>query len=174
MKTQHILMAGSGGQGLVLLGKLLANAALKSVPHITFFPSYGAEMRGGTSHCQVIPSPTEIPSPVAETFDLMILMNQESVDKFIMAGDQHGFALVNSTLCAAYGRAPAVRIPATTEADKLGDTRAANLVMLGALIARRPVVPASDIQETIQTLLGGKSTKIIDLNLSAFQRGLSL
>jgi 2-oxoglutarate ferredoxin oxidoreductase subunit gamma len=174
MKPQHILMAGSGGQGLVLLGKLLASAALKSVPHITFFPSYGAEMRGGTSHCQVILSPVEIPSPVAEKFDLMILMNQESVDKFLLAGDPDGFTLVNSTLCAAYGRAPAVRIPATEEADKLGDTRAANLVMLGALIARRPVVPATDIQDAIQALLSGKSTRLIDLNLSAFQRGLSL
>ena len=168
-------MAGSGGQGLSLLGKVLANAALRSVPHITFFPSYGAEMRGGTSNCQVILSPVEIPSPVAERFDTMILMNQESLERFWPARDQRGLALVNSTLCRIPRKAAGtVAVPATREADTLGDTRVANLIMLGALIARQPVVPPADITDSIRGLLAGKSPRLIEINLNAFQAGLGL
>ena len=77
---ERVLIAGSGGQGVVLIGRIVATVALPRVPHITFFPSYGAEVRGGTSHCQVVLSSDEISSPLSERFDSLILMNQASCD----------------------------------------------------------------------------------------------
>lgn len=172
MKTARILMAGAGGQGIVFLGKLLANAAIESTPHITFFPSYGAEVRGGDSHCQVILSSSVISSPVADEFDAMILMNQQSVEKFLPSLADKGLAIINSSLCRARQPSPSwFMMPATEEADQLGDQRAANLVMLGALLARRPFVKAGSIQKNLlKALKGDRST--LERNLAAFNSGL--
>ena len=104
MKLTRIVMAGAGGQGIIFLGKLLANAAVDAIPHVTYFPSYGAEVRGGNSHCQVILSPDEISSPVAEEFEAMILMNQQSVDKFLPCLEGKGLAVINSSLCNPGGK----------------------------------------------------------------------
>jgi len=173
MKTARILMAGAGGQGIVFLGKLLANAALETSPHITFFPCYGAEVRGGDSHCQVILSPAAISSPVADEFEVMILMNQHSVDKFLPDLTDKGLAIINSSLCRARQSSPKwFLIPATEEADQLGDQRAANLVMLGALLAREPFVKPASIQKHLQqTAKGDKAS--LERNLAAFHRGLT-
>jgi 2-oxoglutarate ferredoxin oxidoreductase subunit gamma len=172
MKLERTLMAGSGGQGIVLLGKLFASAALKDTPHVTFFPSYGAEVRGGTSNCQVILSSAEISSPVADTFESMILMNQESLQRFLPKLAAQGLAVVNSSLCKAEASARVALVPATEEAEKLGDARVANLVMLGTLIAHRRVVAPEDIEESIRNVLEGRPLTIVDLNLAAFRSGL--
>jgi 2-oxoglutarate ferredoxin oxidoreductase subunit gamma len=173
MNPHRILMAGAGGQGLVFLGKVLANAALDTFPHITFFPSYGAEVRGGTSHCQVILSDTEISSPLVERFDMLILMNQDSTDKFLPALSRGGLALINSSL-ASMTPGPNRRLVAATEqAMELGDGRVANLILLGLLLKLRPLVPPASVERTLAAMLGQKRA-VLDVNVAAFRAGFAM
>lgn len=170
-----MLIAGSGGQGILLIGKLLAQAALKSTRHVTFFPSYGAEVRGGTSNCQICLSPNEIASPVAGSYDSMLLMNPASLKRFQHCLLPGGMAVFNSSLCPA---APDDRrfaaIPASERANQLGDTRIANLVMLGAFLARRKLVSPTDIETGITAMLKGRHTNLVEINIEAFHAGLLL
>jgi len=173
MKLERILVGGAGGQGSVLLGKLLANAAIESVPRITFFPSYGAEVRGGSSHCQVIFSDDEISSPVAEVFDTLVLMNPESTETFLPRLTPKGLAVINSSLCKTRPALGRLLIPATEEADRLGDPRVANLVMLGALLSRRAVVRPGRIETLLRDVMASKPA-ILQRNLAAFHCGMAL
>ena len=172
MKLERILMAGAGGQGIVFLGRLLATAALRNTTHLTFFPSYGAEVRGGTSNCQVILSTDEISSPVAKEFDTMVLMNQESMHRFLTCLAPGGTAVINGSLCKTEPASNHILVRATEEADRLGDQRVANLVMLGALLAHRPLAAPVEVEEDLRALLAGRPTHIVELNLAAFRKGL--
>jgi 2-oxoglutarate ferredoxin oxidoreductase subunit gamma len=172
MNMTRILMAGSGGQGIVFLGKLLANAALESAPHITFFPSYGAEVRGGDSSCQVILSPMEIASPVSQEFDLMILMTPQGTEKFLHSLAPNGVAVINSSLISCPAASGRIQIEATREADRLGDQQVANLIMLGALMTRQNVVRPIRIQQLLRDFLSGNPITLAR-NLAAFQWGLN-
>jgi 2-oxoglutarate ferredoxin oxidoreductase subunit gamma len=172
MSMTRILMAGSGGQGIVFLGKLLANAALESAPHITYFPSYGAEVRGGDSSCQVILSPMEIASPVSREFDLMILMTPQGMGKFLPSLTSSGVAIINSSLISCPAALNRIQIQATREADRLGDQQVANLIMLGALMTRQNVVRPIRIQQLLRDFLSGNPITLAR-NLAAFQCGLN-
>ena len=170
--NERLLIAGAGGQGIVLIGKLLATAAVKDIPHVTFFPAYGAEVRGGVSNCQVILSSREIASPLSEAFDSMLIMNQASADLYRSKMGPHCLTLMNRSLCRGTESPPTVLIRATEIAEKLGDARVANFVMLGAYLARKPFVAAADIEQEFKRLLVGKSAALIELNLRAFRTGM--
>lgn len=170
---ERILITGAGGQGVILLGRLLASSAVEHISHITFFPSYGAEVRGGTSACQVILSSKEIASPLSETFDSILVMNQVSLKNVIWQMKKNCLVLVNTSLC----KIPSVTskilsVDATRLADSLGDTRVANLIMLGAYLAAKPVVTPSQAEKSIRELLAGKNASLIELNIRAFRTGL--
>jgi 2-oxoglutarate ferredoxin oxidoreductase subunit gamma len=171
---ERVLIAGSGGQGIVFTGKLLATAALEQIPHITFFPSYGAEVRGGTSNCQVVLSSAAIASPVSETFDSMLIMNDASAAKFIPRATASCLVLVNGFLCRRPLPPPCVSLGVTEVAQALGSARAANLVMLGAYLARKPVVSKDNVARALQQLFADKGKSTIDVSLRAFQAGLEL
>jgi 2-oxoglutarate ferredoxin oxidoreductase subunit gamma len=171
--TERLLIAGSGGQGIILIGKLLATAALKEIPHITFFPAYGAEVRGGISNCQVILSSEEIASPISATFETMILMNPASVERYRGLLSASCLSLVNGSLCRAEALPGGVFVRATEIAEDLGDARTANLVMLGAYLARRPVLTPQYIEEEVKHALGRKSVSLIELNIKAFRTGMA-
>jgi 2-oxoglutarate ferredoxin oxidoreductase subunit gamma len=169
---ERILVAGSGGQGVILTGKLMATVAVNHVPHVTFFPAYGAEVRGGTSNCQVILSSREIASPVAEEFDSMIIMNQASGERFLPLLVRGGVAALNSSLCSIPPTGSMTAVDATDEAGRLGDTRVANLILLGALLGRKPILPPEGVETAIEQILAGKSRELVTLNVSAFRSGL--
>ena len=173
MKTERILMAGAGGQGVILLGKLLATIALDHVRHVTFLPSYGAEVRGGTSNCQIILAGEPIASPAAERFDSVLVMNQASTDRFLRRLAPRGLAIVNRSMSTVPPASRAVQIRATEVADKRGDTRAANFVMLGAWVARRQVLPIDSVQAGIRSFLADRSPGFLDVNIRAFTAGLT-
>ena len=170
---ERILIAGSGGQGILFAGKLLAQAALETAPFITFFPAYGAEVRGGTCHCQVILSSDEIGSPIAERFDSILVMNQQSADRFLAQLDEGGIAVVNQSLCAVDKNRGFVRVGATEIADKLGNSQSTNLVMLGALLAHKTLVSTQAIEKQLAAVLLGRKKALLDVNLKAFRSGLS-
>ena len=172
MILHRIMMAGAGGQGILFIGKLLANAALEEFAHVTFIPSYGAEVRGGPSSCQVILSDTEISSPVAERFDAMILMNQDSVTRFLPQLARGGMAVINGSLSNAEPASNRRLIPATERAEDLGDARGASLILLGVLVKERPVVTPACVEATLRRTVGGKKA-VLDSNLGAFRAGLA-
>jgi len=170
---ERILIVGSGGQGVILIGRLLATIAVRSTRHVTFFPSYGAEVRGGTSACQVILSSKEIASPLSETFDSIIVMNQSSVERFCKNVTKECLAVVNTSLCSPPRICSNIRpVEATRLADSLGDTRVANFIMLGSFIASKPVIKPLQVEKGIRELLTGKNMALIELNIKAFRTGL--
>jgi len=173
--TERILIAGTGGQGIVTIGKLLARAAIDTYPFLTFFPSYGAEVRGGPSYCQVILSSNEISSPLAEKFDTVLAMNQQAAERFVAYIERRGLAIANSTMCKVNNlNWHFIEIQATKIADQLGNVKAANLVMLGAMLARKSVVSLSKMENTIRTSFSGLPNAITKVNLHAFYWGLSI
>ncbi|MBU4212856.1 MAG: 2-oxoacid:acceptor oxidoreductase family protein [Verrucomicrobia bacterium] len=170
---ERILIAGSGGQGIVSLGKLLARLAAETIQHVTFFPAYGAEVRGGTSNCQVILSANEIAAPIAEMFDSMLIMNQQSAEHFMSSLDKNGLTIVNQSLCKVHADSRHVLVPATEIADRLGSAKATNFVMLGAWLARKPLIPARAIENAMASHFPGASAALIDINIQAFRAGLA-
>ena len=173
MSKERILVGGAGGQGIVFLGKLMANAALKTIHHVTFFPAYGVEVRGGSSHCQVILSSDEIASPVADQFDSLILMNQESTDRFLPRLHRKGVAIVNNSLCKTVNDSRVIAVPATQEADRMGALRSANLILLGVLLARKTFLTPAQIEATLRDLMANDPAAM-NSNLAAFRAGLAL
>ncbi|MCX7590635.1 MAG: 2-oxoacid:acceptor oxidoreductase family protein [Kiritimatiellae bacterium] len=170
---ERLLIAGAGGQGTLLIGKLLAGVALKTIPNVTFFPSYGIEVRGGTSSCQVVLSSEEIASPICESFDSMILMNKASLIRFSQLGGDGCLRIVGIPPVESIRLAGAIHIPALQIADKLGSTRVANFVLLGVYLARKPVVPVVDIEEELARMMKDKTPEFFELNLRAFHAGLN-
>lgn len=171
---ERMIIAGAGGQGVVLMGKLLASVVIDSVPHVTFFPAYGAEVRGGTSNCQIILSSDRISSPVSEEFDTMVIMNQASMDKFLPELAENGTIFINSSLCDVPPDLDCVRVDATDLAVKIGNAKTSNLVMLGALIARKQLAAPADIESAIKSAMAQKGGKLTELNVKAFKRGLEI
>ncbi len=170
-KTERILIAGSGGQGIVLIGRLFAGIALPHIPHITFFPAYGAEVRGGLSNCQLVFSDHDIASPVNTVFDAMILMNDAGAVRYREALCPGGTMLFESSLCASLDGRRGIGIDATRMADDMGDRRAANFIMLGALTAVRPLFPPDRLETEVATLFAGKPESVHQRNIAAFEAG---
>ena len=169
---ERILIAGSGGQGILLIGKMLAQLAVEKVPYLTFFQSYGAEVRGGTSNCQIIFSSHEIASPRAEEFDSLIIMNQQSAPRFLPGLTPTGLAIINQSLCRLAHDKRFVMVRATDMADHLGNVRAANFVMLGAWLARKPLIPVAEVEQRIAKSFAGTRPEVIEANIKALHAGL--
>ncbi|MBM4142699.1 MAG: hypothetical protein FJ225_03765 [Lentisphaerae bacterium] len=170
---ERLVIAGSGGQGILLVGRILAGVAVDEVPHVTFFPAYGAEVRGGASNCEIVLSSDPISSPVSDEFDSMLLMNEESARKYLARRARNCLVILNGSLCPAVDDPSTVSVAATELADRLGDTRAANFIMLGAYIARKPVVPAAALEAGIRAHLAAKAAASTNLNIRALRAGLS-
>jgi 2-oxoglutarate ferredoxin oxidoreductase subunit gamma len=169
---ERILIAGSGGQGVVVAGKLLAAAAARSVPHVTFFPSYGAEVRGGTSNSQVILSSQEIASPLAEVFEAMLILNASALKQYLPLRSARSLLIVNTSMCPGADLEAAVGVPATDLADEMGDTRAANLIMLGVLLRHKPLIASACLEAEIRHIFSARKQDIVQRNLRAFRAGL--
>jgi len=171
---EELVAAGFGGQGIMLLGKLVAAAGMFEGRHVTYIPSYGAEVRGGTAHCNVIVSDEEVASPVVGRPDTALVMNHPSLVKFEPKVKPGGLLVVNSTLML---KAPTrddievVLVPATECADKLGAIQAANMVMLGAYLARRPVVECSTVLDALRKMLPKRRHHLIGINEQALEAG---
>ena len=174
---ERIIISGAGGQGVILLGKLIARVAVaKNMPHVTFFPAYGAEVRGCAAQCEVIMSAHEIASPCAEQADTLILMNRHGAADFMRRLAPGGLALINSSLCRIMPRPDSklcvVQAPASELADKVGNPRAANMVMLGLLLRRKPFFEVEIVETAIRGVLAESHADLLKINLKAFHAGL--
>jgi 2-oxoglutarate ferredoxin oxidoreductase subunit gamma len=170
------IFAGFGGQGVLSIGLNLAQAAMQEGKNITYLPSYGAEVRGGTANCTVAISDEEIASPVASSPDFVVAMNQPSVVRFQNQIQSGGVLFINSSLVEleiARGDIDIMKIPANTIAEKLDSPKSANMVMLGAFIKRTNLVALSSIIEGLKWALKGKQ-KLIAINEKALAAGYEL
>jgi len=174
-KQEEVIIAGFGGQGILFMGTLLAQAAMESGLQVTFFPSYGAEMRGGTANCTVIISSQRVGSPVSETPDTVIVMNQPSLDKFVGRMKKDGLLVINSSLAGNFTGIPdsidTVDIPATEIAQKLGNEQCANMVALGSYLARKQIISLEAAVKALPVVLGAKKLKLVGINTDALKQG---
>lgn len=177
MPYHDVVMAGFGGQGLMAIGKLLAKAAMDEGRNVTWLPSYGPEMRGGTANCVVVVDDEPIGSPCVEHARAAIVMNRPSYDKFEPTLCQGGLLVVNSSLIdqvESRSDLQTVLVPANDLAEAEGSPKAANMVMLGAYIAHSGVVNPATIEHAIAKSYAGDKQAVGEANLRAFRRGLAL
>ena len=174
---EQIICAGFGGQGIMFIGKLLAQVLMVAGKEVTWMPSYGAEVRGGTAHCMVIVSNRKIASPLVSEPASCIVMNTPSFNKYEPKVKKGGRLFVNTSLIdKRSGRddIEIVEVPATEVANSLGNVRVANMVMLGAYIANGKIIDKTRIIETLPPFLGSKKKNLFKINCAAFEKGVEL
>ena len=176
MAEERIIIAGFGGQGVLMIGKLLAQAGMLEGKQVTWLPAYGPEMRGGTANCHVIISEASIGSPIVTEATGLIAMNLPSLDRFESSVQPGGWLLLNSSLIP---RVPSRRdlrilpIPVTEIAQQQGSQRVANVVMLGACLALAQPVQKASIITAIEEVLGPSKQHLLAINLNALEAGLA-
>jgi 2-oxoglutarate ferredoxin oxidoreductase subunit gamma len=173
MQTE-IIIAGFGGQGVLFCGQLLAYAGMDEGKEITWIPSYGPEMRGGTANCTVVISDEEIGSPFVHNPQAVIAMNRPSLDKYEDLVKPGGVLVINTSMTdrkANRKDITVIEIAANEKAEKLGDQRMANMVLLGALLANLPVLPADSIKKALKAHLPERHQKLLSQNFDALQEG---
>ena len=174
---KSLIAAGFGGQGLLVLGQLVAYAGIEEGRNVSWIPSYGPEMRGGTANCSVIVSDDEIGAPVVESADAVVVMNQPSFTKFKDKVKMNGILLYNSDLITPYEIRPDIKviaIPANTLAEGLGSDRVANIIMLGALVKTSGIVGDKTCVETVKQKLGARKPEFLAMNAAAYEKGKEL
>ncbi len=173
----NICVAGFGGQGVMSLGKFLAEATCDSTDkNITFFPSYGAEQRGGTANCFVVISDDFIGAPIMDEMDDLIVMNDPSLAKFVNKVKPGGTLFINSSIVNEnIGRddVKLVKAPVTELALELGNAKVLNVIMLGVYIGFTEVIAPEIVWGTIEKKLASK-VKLLPMNKQAFEKGLEL
>jgi len=173
----EVLIAGFGGQGVVVAGHLLAMAALAEGREVVWAPSYGPEMRGGPVQCTVIISSQRIGSPEVSLADSLLLMDRASVHLFAHRVRPGGLILLNSTLIPdppSHDNCEVLSLPASEAAEEIGDLRVANVIMLGAFLRRRPVVSKASLIAAMEQAAGKAFAHLLQINLKALARGEEL
>jgi Pyruvate/2-oxoacid:ferredoxin oxidoreductase gamma subunit len=171
----HIRVAGFGGQGVLLLGEVLAEAGMNAGLEVSWLPSYGPEMRSGTSNCHVRLSRSSIDSPMVTSPHVLVAMNEPSLRKFASTVRSGGWILYNGDTIPhdlLQNDVNILTMPFTRLADELGDPRIANMMMLGALLEITGALPQADVDSALRHLV--KGARFLSLDKSAVQRGRSL
>lgn len=171
-RQEKILVAGFGGQGIMLLGKIIAEIGLLQDKFITYLKSYGAEMRGGTAHCFIRVSRKPIASPIFNYPTIAVIMNQPSLDKFADSFRQDTFVLVNASLakCRHGSKFISCSYPFDEEAISLGSIKVANIVALGSLIKKISLAKKQSVMDILKRHFISQPA-ILDLDLKAFNCG---
>ena len=174
MKTTQILIAGFGGQGVLFAGKFLAYKGLVQDKQVSWLPSYGPEMRGGTANCSVIISDSPVGSPIITSPDVLVAMNLPSLQKFVDSVVPGGHIFVDSTLITAKVERSDVQvhyIPATQMAKDAGFATLANMILAGKVLKETGAVSLVGNKETLESFIPAKKAGLIDINCKALQAG---
>ena len=172
--TTQILIAGFGGQGVLFAGKCLAYEGLYENKQVSWLPSYGPEMRGGTANCSVILSDDPVGSPIVSTPDVLIAMNLPSLDKYENATVKGGKIFVDSALIArkvVRTDVDAYYIPATRLAQELGIPTLANMIIIGKMIKETGIVTLENACEAMKKVVSARHQDLLDANIKALQAG---
>jgi 2-oxoglutarate ferredoxin oxidoreductase subunit gamma len=174
MRQHEIVFSGFGGQGALFAGQLLAYAALEEDKHVTWIPSYGPEMRGGTAHCIVIVSDEEIGAPIIRNPSSAVVLNNPSMDKYEPLLKPGGVLVVNRSLIvkpASRKDITVVEVPANDLATEIGSAKMANVVLLGALLETTKAVSLDSVMTALDEHLPAKARKLLSSNKQALQKG---
>jgi 2-oxoglutarate ferredoxin oxidoreductase subunit gamma len=175
---QHeVIFSGFGGQGVLFAGQLLAHAAMQEGRHVTWIPSYGPEMRGGTANCTVVVSDEPIGSPLVGRPSIVVAFNNPSMIKYCDLVKPGGLLVVNSSIVEATTERKdisVVLVPATDAANTLGDARLTNMVLSGAMLAARPIILVQSLRDTLTARLPRNKQHLLQTNLQAIDQGAVL
>lgn len=171
--SEEVLCAGFGGQGIMFMGKLLAHAGLMAGKYVTWMPSYGAEVRGGTAYSMAKISNCEIASPIVTNPDILIVMNRQSLIKYEPKVKEEGVLISNKSLIGGVPKrkgTKVINIPMTELASKLGDIRCANMIAMGALVKRSKLVSMRNVLSALKDMLKNKEDLFLR-NKKALEKG---
>ena len=174
MKTTQILIAGFGGQGILFSGKFLAYKGLKEEKQVSWLPSYGPEMRGGTANCNVILSETPVGSPIITDPDVLVAMNLPSLEKYIDTVVPGGQVYLDSSLINTQIKRTDIQvfpIPATAMAKEQDMATLGNMILMGHLLQNHPELTFEGTAETVQKLVPAKKAALVELNMKALMLG---
>ncbi len=173
---KEIIISGFGGQGVMSIGKNLVEAGMAEGLEVTWAPSYGPEMRGGTANCHVVLSDKPVGSPLFTYPTELIAMNAPSLDKFVPLVKKNGLVFVNSSVVTAKVERPDLKtiyVPCAEIAYKVGNPKVGNMVMLGAYVAATGALKPETIREMIKEMFTGRKAKLQDLNFKALDEGIA-
>ena len=173
MESQF-LIAGFGGQGVLLIGQLLTKAAMHEGKEVSWMPSYGPEMRGGEANCAVVISDEPIGSPLVTEPPFAVILNKPSLIKFVPTMEAGGTVVYNSSLIDTTPSRTDVKayaVPCNEIAEKVGNPRTANMVMLGAILALNPVVSVESAMEALKEVFGEGKANLLPINRKAIEAG---
>ena len=173
--TKEFIFAGFGGQGMLLIGKIMAMACMLDGKHVSWLPSYGPEMRGGTANCSVIVSDEEVASPLVDMADCIVAMNLPSLDKFESHVKPGGTLVINSSIIERKSTRDDITVvycDAMKIAEEVGNPKGANVAILGALLEKEPIVSVDMMTEAIRIELGERKAKFLEGNKKALIAGM--
>jgi 2-oxoglutarate ferredoxin oxidoreductase subunit gamma len=174
-REKQVLFAGFGGQGVLSMGQFLTHIAMNAGKEVTWVPSYGAEMRGGTANCLVTISEEEISSPLTENPMTAIIMNRPSLDKYESRIKANGTLVINSSMV---DRLPeredlnVLQMPVNQIADEIGNSKGANMIILGAYLEKTGLIEVEEALDYFGVVFKGKNEKVIEENKAAFMAGV--
>lgn len=174
MIFEDVVVSGSGGQGVMFAGQLLAYAAMDEGLEVTWIPSYGPEMRGGTAHCYVVISDHPIGSPLVQDPKLALVFNEPSYAKYEPLVAPGGLLAINQSIIAHTSQRRDITVlpvPASEIAGACGNMRVINIVLLGAALAARPILPLDAVRRALEQHLPEKHRHLLAINLEALERG---
>ncbi|MFW5753868.1 MAG: 2-oxoacid:acceptor oxidoreductase family protein [Marinilabiliaceae bacterium] len=174
---EEIIIAGFGGQGVLSMGKILAYSGVMQGQEVSWMPSYGPEMRGGTANVTVVLSDNRISSPILHEFDTAIILNQQSMDKFEPKVKPGGVLLYDPNGITRHPEREDIniyKVKATEEATKLGSSRTFNMIVLGSYLKIKPVVKMDNVLEGLKKSLPERHHHLLPMNEKAIQRGLEI
>jgi 2-oxoglutarate ferredoxin oxidoreductase subunit gamma len=170
------IFSGFGGQGVLSMGNMVANTAMLEGKYVTYFPSYGVEVRGGTANCTVVVSDEEIASPVASEPDFVVAMNQPSFARFQSILQSGGLICVNSSIVdtsSARHDIEVLAVPTTELAEQIGSVKVANMILLGAFIRASSIISYDFLIKNLAQILGEGKSNLIKLNKQALELGFN-
>ena len=173
--TKEFIFAGFGGQGMLLIGKFMAMACMLDGKHVSWLPSYGPEMRGGTANCSVIVSDEDVASPLVDMADCIVAMNLPSLDKFESHVRPGGTLVINSSIIERKSERTDINVvycDAMRIAEEVGNPKGANVAILGALLEKEPIVSVDKMVEAIRIELGERKAKFLEGNKKALIAGM--
>lgn len=173
--TEEIIIAGFGGQGVLSMGKILAYSGIMQDQEVSWMPSYGPEMRGGTANVTVIISDERISSPILTKFDTAILLNQQSMDKFEKSVKPGGTLIYDPNGITRHPNRKDItiyQIEGAEEATKLGNTKTFNMIVLGAYLKIKPIVKLDNVEKGLEKSLPSRHHKLIPMNIQGIKVGM--
>jgi 2-oxoglutarate ferredoxin oxidoreductase subunit gamma len=175
--TEEIIIAGFGGQGVLSMGKILAYSGIMQEKEVSWFPSYGPEMRGGTANVTVIISDERVSSPVLNEYDTAILLNQQSIDKFEHKVKKGGLLLYDGNGISRHPDRKDIniyRVDAADESARMATTKTFNMIVLGGYLKIKPIVKMENVIKGLQKSLPARYHNLIPINEQAIQRGMEI